>query len=322
MLMLKDNRNDLPKEADLSKGEFSYIILASLKGISQVIFIENVVSGVLILIAITFASYELGIITLLSSIIGTVIGKIGGAPKNSVRSGLYGYNSVLTGIALMLFLTGTSRWMIALAGAVIAAIFSASMVHFMKNTALPILTFPFIILTWFMLLVSYRLKAFQLSNTLVPQSLTHWELDITGEVNWTEGIFNGIGQIFFLDNNLSGLLLFIAIFWAGWRLGLYAVVGNAAALLIAYGLGGEHSLIILGLYGYNAILACMAVAIVFSTEENRYRSISGILAACLTVPLTASVSTWLLPYGLPALTMPFVLSTWLFLGARKVLPTL
>ena len=115
MLMLKDNRNDLPKEADLSKGEFTSIILASLKGISQVIFIENVVSGVLILIAITIASYELGIITLLSSIIGTVIGKIGGAPKNSVRSGLYGYNSVLTGIALMLFLTGTSRWMIALA---------------------------------------------------------------------------------------------------------------------------------------------------------------------------------------------------------------
>ena len=321
MFMLKDNHVHLPEDAPLSKGGFTSIILASLKGISQVIFIENVVSGVLILIAITIASYELGIITLCSSIIGTVIGKIGGANENSVSSGLYGYNSVLTGIALMLFLTGTTRWMIALAGAVIAAIFSASMVHFMKNTALPILTFPFIILTWFMLLVSYRLEAFQLSNTLVPQSLSHWELNIAGEVNLTEGIFNGIGQIFFLDNNLSGLLLFIAVFLAGWKLGLYAVVGNAVALLIAYGLGGEHSLIILGLYGYNAILACMAVASVFSTEENRYRSISGILAACLTVPLTASVSTWLLPYGLPALTMPFVLSTWLFLGARKVLPT-
>ena len=296
--------------------------MASLKGISQVIFIENVVSGILILIAITIASYELGIITLCSSLIGTVIGKIGGANEKSVSTGLYGYNSVLTGLALMLFLTGPTRWMIALAGAVIAAIFSSAMVHFMKNTGLPILTFPFIILTWFMLLVSYRLEAFRLSNTLVPQSLSHWELNIEGEVNLMEGIFNGIGQIFFLDNNLSGLFLFIAVFWAGWKLGLFAVVGNAAALLIAYGLGAEHPLIILGLYGYNAILACMAVASVFGTEENRYRIISGIVAACLTVPLTASVSTWLLPYGLPALTMPFVLSTWLFLGARKILPTI
>ena len=322
MFMLKDNHVHLPRGTPLSKGGFTSIILASLKGISQVIFIENIVSGVLILIAITIASYELGIITLCSSIIGTVIGKIGGANENSVNSGLYGYNSVLTGLALMLFLTGNTRWMIALAGAVIAAIFSASMVHFMKNVAIPILTFPFIILTWFMLLVSYRLEAFQLSNTLVPQSLSLWELNIEGEMNLKEEIFNGIGQVFFLDNNLSGLLLFIAVFWAGWKLGLYAVVGNAAALLIAYELGAEHPLIISGLYGYNAILACMAVASVFSTEENRYRNISGILAACLTVPLTASVSTWLLPYGLPALTMPFVLSTWLFLGARKVLSKL
>ena len=100
------------------------------------------------------------------------------------------------------------------------------------------------------------------------------------------------------------------------------MVGNLVALLVAYGLGGEHSAISLGLYGYNAILACMAVTIVFSTESNRYRIISGIVAACLTVPLTASITTLLLPYGLPALTFPFVLSTWLFLGARKVLSNL
>ena len=65
MFMLKDNHVYLPEDGSLSKGGFTYIILASLKGISQVIFIENVVSGVLILIAITIASYELGIITLL-----------------------------------------------------------------------------------------------------------------------------------------------------------------------------------------------------------------------------------------------------------------
>ena len=43
MFMLKDNRDYLSEDADLSKGEVTSIILASLKGISQVIFIENVV---------------------------------------------------------------------------------------------------------------------------------------------------------------------------------------------------------------------------------------------------------------------------------------
>ena len=303
-----------------SEGAFSSLISASMKGISQVIFIDNVVSGVIILIAIAISSWYLGLIALLSSIIGTLIGKIGGANEDSVNSGLYGYNSVLTGIALTLFLTGSTKWIIALVGAAITAIFAAAMVHFMKNAAIPILTFPFILLTWFTLLVSYRLEAFQLSHALVPQSLAQWQLDIEGKINWTEGIFSGIGQIFFLDNILSGILLFIAVFWAGWRWGLYAILGNAVALLMAYGLGGEHSLILIGLYGYNAILACLAVAIVFNQNQHRFAPLSGIIAACLTVPLTASMSTWLLPYGLPALTMPFVLSTWLFLGARKILP--
>ncbi|WP_256236943.1 urea transporter [Bacillus sp. EB600] len=297
------------------------LMISSLKGISQVILIENAITGFIILVAIMISSLALGIITLLSAIIGTLIAKIGGADIDSVNQGLYGYNSVLTGMALSLFLSGDDRWAIALTGAAIAAVFSATLIHVMKNTGLPVLTFPFITLTWFLLLTSYRLVTFRLSPNLVPQSLSNWTLNIEGETNWLDGSVNGIGQVFFLDYNLSGILLFVAIFWAGWKFGLYAIIGNAAALLTSYLLGGEHSLIFNGLYGYNAILTIIAVSIVFK-ENQRFSLLTGIIAACLTVPITASVDTWLLPYGLPALTMPFVLCSWLFLGARKVLTSI
>lgn len=306
--------------ASLTEGTFLSLMSASLKGISQVILIENVGTGLIILLSLTIYSYYLGIIALLTAIIGTLVGKLGGADENSVNQGLFGYNSVMTGLALTLLLTGPSRWTIVLIGAVVAAILTAAMMHFMKNTGIPILTLPFIIVTWFTLLVSYRFEAIQLSTALVPQNLAHWELNTAGEVNWMEGTFTGIGQIFFLDSPYCGLLLFIAVFWASWRFGLFSILGNAVALLTSYGLGGEHSLIFMGLYGYNAILACLAVALVFNKGNKRIAPISGISAACLTVPVTASVTTWLLPYGLPSLTMPFVLSTWLFLGAKKVLP--
>jgi urea transporter len=297
------------------------LIISSLKGISQVILIENAVTGFIILVAIMISSLALGIITFLTAIIGTLIGKIGGADIDSINQGLYGYNSVLTGMALSLFLSGGDRWVIALIGAAIAAIFSAMFIHFMKHIGLPVLTFPYIILTWFLLLTSYRLATFKLSPALVPQSLSKWKLNIEGETNWLDGSVNGMGQVFFLDNNLSGILLFIAVFWAGWKFGVYAIIGNAVALVISYLLRGEHSLIFMGLYGYNAILTIIAVSIVFK-ENQRFALLSGIIAACLTVPITASVDTWLLPYGLPALTMPFVLCSWLFLGARKVLTSI
>ncbi|MCQ6282453.1 urea transporter [Bacillus sp. EB600] len=308
------------KRSLLNKGGFFPLLSASLKGISQVILIENAIAGLLILIAITISSYYLGIISISSAIIGTLVGKFGGADEKSINQGLLGYNSVLTGMALALFLSGPYMWIVALAGAAIAAIFTATMMHFMKNTEIPILTFPFIILTWFILLSTYRLKSIKLSSALVPQDLTHWNLNIAGDIDWPDGIFHGIGQVFFLDNTMSGILIFIAVFFAGRKLGFYAIIGNLVSVIVAYFLGGEHSLIVLGLYGYNAILTMIAVSAVFKSEHNRFALLSGIIAACLTVPIAAGLSIWLLPYGLPALTMPFVLCSWMFLGARKVLP--
>ncbi|QCJ45162.1 urea transporter [Bacillus sp. S3] len=294
-------------------------MVTALKGISQVVLVENAVSGFIIFAAVSVASVPLGLITLFSALIGTLIAKIGKADPNSVNQGIFGYNSVLTGMALYLFLSGDDRWIIALIGAAITAFFTAAMIHFMRQTGVPILTFPYIILTWFFLLTTYRLTSFQLSPDLTPQSLSNWTLNIKGEANWLDGAVNGIGQVFFLDHSVSGILLFIALFWAGWRIGLYAIVGNLAALVTSYGLGGEHSLIFMGLYGYNAILTIIAVSLVFN-DNHKTGLIFGTIAACITVPITASIVTWLLPYGLPPLTMPFVFCTWLFLGARKVLP--
>lgn len=294
----------------------------ALKGISQVMLIENAVSGLFILLAITNYSSFLGIIALLSSVIGNAIGRFGGADEESINQGLFGYNSVLTGLALALFLTGPYHWIIALIGAAIASIFTTAMMHTFKSSGIPILTFPFIILSWLMLLASYRLKLFQLSPELVPQDLSNLVVDMTGKVDWADGIFSGIGQIFFLDNTLSGVLIFIAAFWAGWKYGLYAIIGNLVALGTSYSLGAEPHLIFAGLYGYNAILTIIAVSRVFNTETTRFNPVLGIIGACLTVPLTASITTLVTPFGLPALTMPFVLTTWLLLGARKVLPRL
>ena len=304
------------------KGKLVAFLLASLKGFSQIVFIENALTGFIILVAVTSTSLLLGTIALLSAFIGTAIGKIGGADEKSVNQGLHGFNPVLTGIALTLWLDGPHGWIIALIAAALTAILAAALMHLMKNTEMPILTFPFIIMTWFLLLASHKLNFFHLSPSLVPINLIDWHLDISGETDWVSGIFNGISQIFFLPTILAGVLLFVAVFLGGWKYGVFAIIGNLAGLLTAYALGAEHSLIFAGLYGYNAILTIIAVSVVFNTPANRFSILSGIIGACISVPVTAGLATYLLPLGLPALTMPFVLSTWLFLFARKVLPRL
>ena len=208
-----------------SEGAFFPLLLASLKGVSQVVLIENAITGLLILIAITIESYYLGIIALLSAIIGTFIGRFGGAEEQSINKGLMGYNSVLTGIALALFLSGPYMWIIALIGSALAAVFTATLMHFMTRTEIPILTFPFIILTWFIMLASYKLKGIRLSSELEPQNLTNLKLNIAGEIDPLHGIFNGMGQIFFVDNILSGIIIYIAVFLVGKKIGLMQSLG-------------------------------------------------------------------------------------------------
>ena len=124
--------------------------------------------------------------------------------------------------------------------------------------------------------------------------------------------------MFFLDNIISGIIIYLALFFGqGRRSGSYAVIGNLVAIITAYFLGGEHTLIALGLYGYNAILTIIAVSTVFNSEHNRFTFLSGIISACLTVPTAAALSTLLVPYGLPALNHAFCFSYMGVLSSKK-----
>ncbi len=310
------------EKSNFMNGTILSLLSISMKGISQVFLIEKALTGFVILIAISVSSFPLGIITLFSAIIGTLTAKISGADEDLISKGLFGYNSVLTGMALYIFLSGPYMWIVALIGASLATIITATFMHFMAKSEIPILTFPYIILTWLVLLSAYKLQTIKLSPALTPQNLSNWELHTGGEIHFINYIFSGIGQVYFLTNAIPGILIFIAVFLAGRKFGLYAAIGNIVAFITAYTLGGEHNIIMLGLYGYNAILTIVAVSVVFTNEKSSITPLTGIIAASISVPITAGISILLLPYGLPALTMPFVISTWLILSARKVLPKL
>lgn len=305
----------------MGKITFYYLISTALKSISQVILIENVISGLIILSAITIVNYQLGIVALVSGMIGTLIGYAGGADKNAVDQGLFGYNSVLIGLSLSLFLNGKVRWGIAFVGAAFATILTAAMMHFLKKIEIPVLTFPYIVLTWFFLLASYHLQIFKLTPELLPQILSHWSLHIEGDIKLIDGLVHGIGQVYFQSTFWAGIFILIAVFWGNWKFGIYTILGTIIGWCTAYALGAEYTLLNLGLYGYNAVLAILVVSQV-NDDTCPFAPITGVIAAMITVPITASIDTWLMPYGLPGFTMPFVLVAWIFIGARKVLPKL
>lgn len=300
-------------------GHFKLFVLAVFRGISQVLLIENAATGLIVLAAIVISSYPLGLIALACSVIGTWIGYSGGKNRATAAQGLFGYNSVLAGLAFSLYLDGSAKWAFALAGAAVAALATAAAMHVMRHFGLPVLTFPYIVLTWMWLLAAFHLNAVHLNAKIQPQDIVSLQPDLkAGTIEWLTGLINGVGQVYFVEGLVSGILILLAIFVAGWRLGLYAIAGTVIGGITAYGLGAETTMLNSGLYGFNAVLAVLAVSFAYRhAGGNNFPA--GLLAAILTVPVAAGIETWLNPYGLPALTMPFVLVTWVMIAGRQLL---
>lgn len=281
--------------------------------------IENAWTGFIILVALATVHVKLAVIALLSALVGTIVAYAGGAERTSVEQGLFGFNAVLTGLGLTTFVN--ANLLIVLAAAGLSTLFTAALMHVFSNIQLPVLTFPYTVVTWLVILAAYHLSAVQLHSGLVPQDLTHWHFNTAGQIELFSGLLNGVDQVYFQAGLWSGLLILLGIAVADWQLVLLAVAGTGAAWLTAFAMGAEMSNLNLGIFGYNAVLAIMAVSTVFNVKK-RPGILMGLLAAISTVPVTAGLDTCLQFYGLPILTLPFVIVTWIFLGARKVLPRL
>jgi urea transporter len=123
------------------------------KGLGEVMFQDNVITGIIFFIAILINSRISALFAVVGSLVGLLTGLVMGAAEAPLRLGLFGYNSVLCGIALggvFFFLTWRSV-LYALACIVLGAIATGAISVALAPIGMPALTWPFIMVTWFFL---------------------------------------------------------------------------------------------------------------------------------------------------------------------------
>ena len=123
-----------------------------LKGISQVSFINNELSGLVILAAIAFNNIKHAIWVALAVLISTVFSHMIGASGALIEQGLYGYNAILTTLALVLY--PRIPWPLILLGMLLSCLITLG---FHALSLLP-LTAPFILSTWGIVYLSGLMK--------------------------------------------------------------------------------------------------------------------------------------------------------------------
>ena len=276
---------------------------AVLRGIGQVFFQESELTGLLFVIGLAISSPLMALGAVVGSVIGLATARTLKYDEAETNAGIYGFNSTLVGIATLFFFNPSLvSVVLLLVGCVVAAVVTWCMRRWLP---FPTYTTPFIVTTWGVYFIGRALGAVHVDPGPALQN-----------VGIVSVIAHGIGQVMFQGNLWTGLFFLVGIAVNDRVHAIWVLLGSVVGMLVAsyHATAGSSALhierllehvhsdnIALGLYGYNATLTAVALYLW------RKSVIPPLLGIILSVPVTELIPI----LGLPALTAPFVLTTWL-----------
>ncbi len=314
-----------PWERWCASSSFLRFIDINLRGIGQVMFQDNPLSGTLFLIGIAWASYAAGapeivIGGVVAVLVATLVAQWLHVDHTSLGAGLYGYNAVLVGLALMTFLgPGPLRWVYVLLGGAVSVVAMLGTAQAAKPWGASALTWPFVIVTWFLLLAAHAFSG--LASVLAPAGIKPVEAAIANPLpaaDFLQGVLQSISQVFLKGNGVTALFFLAGLAVNSVPAAVFALGGAILAVVTAHVLGAESDLVTGGLLGFSPVLTAIALGTVFAQPGLRIALYTA-LGVVFTVVAQAAMNLALTPLAIPALTAPFVLVTWMFALPREYL---
>ncbi len=296
-----------------------------LRGCAQVMFQNHPLTGLFFLLGLSLAAVfshhsAIAFGACWGVIVSTALAYWLRVDNEGLNSGLFGFNGVLVGAAVMTFL-GESPYVFVLltVGAAVSAVAFMALANLFKTWEAPALTFPFVLVTWVLLLAVYsfsQVPVGTLSTPSLPSHLSQAAAAGTFTLPFlVESVFHGIAQVFLIQDPWVGLLIVVGLAISSRWAAALAVSGSLVAVLTAYFFGAEPEVVHSGLYGFSPVLTAIALGCTFYAPSVR------VLLFCLlgtvsTVFAQAALDVVVQPFGIPTLTAPFVFTTWVFLLAK------
>jgi urea transporter len=292
-----------------------------LRGIGQVMFQDHPLSGLLFFIAIGWGSWAGGVPQvavggLVAVVAGTLTAQWLRVDESGLDAGLYGFNAYLTGLALPTFMAPSLQlWVYVMFGGAVSVVFMLALARVFRTWEVSVLTAPFVLITWLLLLATHAFAGLQGSalpavGVIVPIDPAAANPLQPGE--FLQGLLNSISQVFLKGHGPAALLLLAGLAVSSLPAAVFALLGAAVGLVTAHALGAESQLVTAGLLGFNPVLTAIALGAVFYRPSVRV-VMYALAATVLSVIVQGAMIAALTPFGIPTLTAAFVLVAWLFL---------
>lgn len=293
-----------------------------LRGFGQVMFQNSPITGLFFLIGLFVGGWEFGTYALLACVVSTGTALWLGVPNTAVGAGLYGYNAVLVGVALVFYLQ--DNWILVpytMLGAFAACIASAAIGNLLGTWQIPALTGPFVVTIWLFALGIYGFSQIEAGansqSPALPVLMESGRASI-GYQDFYEGLFKGVSEVFFQNSIWVGIIFLIGIFFSSQIDAAMAIFGSVIGLAAGWFLGADQNSLAMGLMGYNGVLTMIALAGLFY-EFDVNSIIVATIAVIVSVVVSIALTAFVAPYGGHIYTAPFVLTTYGFIAAKPFL---
>lgn len=296
---------------------------ACLRGPAQVVLQNNPLTGLLVLVAVAWGAFENGQPRIFGgAVLGLVVGTATAVAlrvdEPSLRKGLFGFSPFLTGIAVPTFLDDRPlMWLYLVLGAIATTVVTLALNAIFKTWGLTAFTMPFVLTTWVLLMAAYQFDRFTVLTKLKPMFPGEGQLT-GGRFDWDliPTFLRGVSQIYLIDSWVTGLIILLALLVNSRWSALFAVIGAVGATVLALWFGADASSLDKGLFGFNAVLTAIAVGAVLH-RPGALVTLYTLFGIALTLFVQLALATVLTPLGIPVLTGPFNIATWLLLLPRR-----
>ncbi|XP_034259762.1 urea transporter 1 isoform X1 [Pantherophis guttatus] len=288
-----------------------------LRGVSQVMFVNNPLSGIILLIGFLVQSCWLTLMCCTGVIVSTLTAVILSQERSAIAAGLHGYNGVLVGMLMAVFSDkGEYYWWLLLPVILMSMtcpIFTSALGSLFSKWDLPVFTLPF------NLALSLFLGATGHFNSFFPTTLIEPTASLPNN-SWSDvqvtmllrSIPVGVGQVYGCDNPWTGGIVMLAVFISSPLIFSHAVLGSAVGIPAALSLASPLNKIYAGLWNYNSCLSCIAIGGMFYALTWETFALA-IACAFFTTYAGEAMGRIFSVFGMPVGTWPFCLSSLTFL---------
>ena len=247
------------------------IVFSVMNSYSQVFFSTSKILAAFLL-AISFFDYGAGLGGLIAVLIANLLAWLLGYNTYMLRSGLYGFNALLTGLGIGLFYQPSLEvYVLILVAAVTCFFMTVVFQGVLGKYGLPYLSVPFLITIWIVALAGNSLSALNLSERGI---FVYNELYSLGgklfvdfydflenniESSFIRIYFHSLGAIFFQTHMLAGIIISVGLLIYSRISFVLSLFGYAVAYLFYKLVGIEFNSLGYTFIGFNYILTAIAI---------------------------------------------------------------